>query len=496
MSSNNETEKKTHMNEEVGRKKKHGVIKYPDTIGPYRIQKTIGEGAFSIVKLSFNQNNSKRYACKIVPIHMLEERDLYKRFELEIRISQIMRHPGVAAITDVLKDENNFYVFMEYYPHGNLLNYIVGKNKLDEEEAKGLIYQIFDAIQYIHLQKVSHRDLKPENIMIDDSGRLRISDFGLSRFVGEDNLVKTPCGSPCYVSPECISGRKYDGLISDIWSCGVILYAMVTGMLPWTKRKMHDLFNQIKRGDYKIPSYVSNQCQNLIKMLLTVDPINRITLEQAKNHTWFTQNFKDVNHYADYSIPLDLLKSTNDLHEEKSNDDKEEQSNAKDVPYLSTRKVDVFFRPDVDLDLDGNLNEIANIHAINTTSQTICEATSPYLKFDSTLKILDYSVKVRKRRVEFQENSTETPESNCENVNLNIVSSSGQILIYNKLYTNEENLNSILADCNSNNSEIKVKEDNNKEFNNKPLQRRERIIFNLPNRRSAKLPGKQTSTFN
>ena len=112
------------------------------------------------------------------------------------------------------------------------------------------------------------------------------------------------------------------------------------------------------------------------------------------------------------------------------------------------------------------------------------------------MKILDYSVKVRKRRVEFQENSTETPESNCENVNLNIVYSSGQILIYNNLYTNEENLNSILADCNSNNSEIKVKEDNNKEFNNKPLQRRERIIFNLPNRRSAKLPGKQTSTFN
>ncbi|KAK8887295.1 hypothetical protein M9Y10_038333 [Tritrichomonas musculus] len=386
--------KEPHMNHETGKKKKHGIITYPDTIGPYTIRKTIGEGAFSIVKLVFHELYYKFYACKIVPIAMLKERDLYQRFELEIRISQLMRHPGVAAITDVLKDENNFYIIMEYYPNGSLLDYIVGKTRLDEQESKGLIYQIFDALEYIHLQNVSHRDLKPENIMIDINGHIRISDFGLSRFVGPDHLAKTPCGSPCYVSPECVSGKKYDGLISDVWSCGVILYAMVTGMLPWTKRKMNELFHQIRHGEYKIPSYVSAQCANLIQMLLTVDPQKRITLEEAKHHTWF--NFGTISEnekkmIINYEIPEKFLKSASERIDS--------DSAIQGVPYLSTRKVDIYFRPDIDYDFDRQFNDIKNLHAIvNSSNQSKCDVSSPNLEYDDAVKMLKVNDTVKTRR--------------------------------------------------------------------------------------------------
>lgn len=432
-------QKDEEIHEEAGKKKKHGIIKYRDTIGPYSIKKTIGEGAFSIVKLAYNELFFKYYACKIVPIQMLKERDLYKRFELEIRISQLMRHPGVAAITDVLKDENNFYIFMEYYPNGNLLDYIVSKKRLTDDEAKGLIYQIFDGLEYIHKQNVSHRDLKPENIMIDNIGHLRISDFGLSRFVDNDHLAKTPCGSPCYVSPECVSGKNYDGLISDIWSCGVILYAMVTGMLPWTKRKMSELFHQIRHGEYKIPQYVSQQCANLIQMLLTVDPEKRITLEEAKHHTWFNIPVIPEETYMNYTIPQDYLKKM---------DEKEKNNDAStDVPYLSTRKVDIYFRPDIDYDFDRQFNEISNIHAIdNSSNQTKCDVSSPNLKFENTVKIISDTQKKPtriRRRVAF--NKDVQSENKEQNLGLDTLLSKSRIYIYcstGKI----EHKNSILSD--------------------------------------------------
>lgn len=284
------------------------MITYPSTIGPYKFYDTIGEGSFSIVKLVKHEAFSQFFACKIVPLRMLNERNLNERFELEIRISQLMRRSDISTITDFLRDENNYYVIMEYYPYGNLLNYIISKEKLTEDESKGLMYQILNALNHIHSQKVCHRDLKPENIMIDMNGRLRISDFGLSQFVNENNLVKTPCGSPCYVSPECISGKSYDGLTSDVWSCGVILFAMVTGMLPWTKRKMQELFKQIRAGEYKVPDYVSEKCSNLIHLFMTVNPENRITIEDAKKHAWFDiKSPLDIKKYNDYVIPIESL---------------------------------------------------------------------------------------------------------------------------------------------------------------------------------------------
>lgn len=386
-----------HTHQEAGKKKKHGIITVPDKVGPYSIHETIGEGAFSIVKLSYHEEYCQHYACKIVPLKMLKEKNLYDRFELELRISQIMRNPGVATITDVLKDQNNFYIFMEYYPNGNLLNYIVSKTRLDEEEAKVLILQIFNSLEFVHKQKVCHRDLKPENVLIDQSGHLRISDFGLSRFVGEENLVKTPCGSPCYVSPECISGCCYDGLKSDIWSCGVILYAMVTGMLPWTKRKMNDLFKQITIGSFSVPKYVSSECSELIHSLMTVDPNERISLEDARKVKWFSVH-PDI-----YSIPVSPSLSTLKAQSFQTKSPLMETHKPvfQGVPYLSIRKVDYYFRPDVKFRLHKVFKRIQNVHAIeNLKTPEKSDVSSPQLTFEKVFnelqKTTDIPIKSRR----------------------------------------------------------------------------------------------------
>lgn len=258
----------------------------PDSIGPYELRGVIGEGAFSIVRLACLPDTDNFFACKIIPRSRLALHNLDVRFENEIRISQQLRHDNIVQLFDLLKDESFYYIIMEFCPNGELFQYIVSRNHLEEVEAQLFIRQILEALKYVHAMGVCHRDLKPENILLDQYGRVKISDFGLSRFVGANGLVDTPCGSPCYASPECVSGRSYDGRKSDIWSCGVILYAMLTGQLPWTKRNQHQLFEQIRKGEYIIPGYLSDSCRNFIQGLMTVDISRRFTIDFALNHPW------------------------------------------------------------------------------------------------------------------------------------------------------------------------------------------------------------------
>lgn len=175
---------------------------------------------------------------------------------------------------------------MEFCPNGELFQYIIDKQHLSESEAQPIFRQILETLEYIHSMGISHRDMKPENLLIDKVGHIKISDFGLSRFLNPQGLVDTPCGSPCYASPECISGKSYDGITTDVWSSGVILYAMLTGQLPWTKRNQTQLFQQIKKGEFTIPSFLSPECTDFLQKLMTVDYKKRITISQAYEHPW------------------------------------------------------------------------------------------------------------------------------------------------------------------------------------------------------------------
>jgi len=294
-------------------------------IGPYEIRGVIGEGSFSIVRLAYNEEKNKHFACKQISRHTIESKNLKDRFEEEVRINQQMNHPGIVRLIDLMKDEYNYYIFMEFCPNGDLFQYVVDRGKLDENDCKRKIRQILIALQHLHKLGVSHRDLKPENILLDQYCNPKISDFGLSKFVREMGMVNTPCGSPCYASPECISGLPYNGFSNDVWSCGVIVYALSTGKLPWTKRNNIELFEQIRRGEYKIPTDLSPKLQSFIRGLLTVDLNKRMTLNQALEHPWL----------EDAPTSIEVSES---------------------LPIVSLKKIDSFFYHDSTISIRGSMS--------------------------------------------------------------------------------------------------------------------------------------------
>ena len=295
------------------------------SIGPYEFHGDIGDGAFSVVRLCQKRGTGEYLACKIVEKKRLNTPQLQSRFELEVRINQQLHHPGIVQMLDLYGDEKRYYMFQEFCPHKDLFQYIVDRGRLTDEESKPIFRQLLEAIKYVHSMGVSHRDLKPENVLIGPDGKIKISDFGLSRFRNSQGLVDTPCGSPCYASPECISGRSYNGITTDVWSCGVILYAMLTGQLPWTKRNQTQLFQQIRRGEYTVPSYVSEEAKTMIKKLMTVDIKARYTVDQALADPWLAD------------VPQQF--------------DKNEQKG-----YVSLREVDRYFLRDIpDLDVGREL---------------------------------------------------------------------------------------------------------------------------------------------
>jgi serine/threonine protein kinase len=261
----------------------------PKKVGPYMFRGTIGEGSFSVVRLVCHEETRRFYAAKIVPRSRINSEQLRSRFEIEIRTHRCLHHPNIVEFFDFLQDDNNFYVILEFCPNGELFQYIVDQGHLTEEESRPIVIQILEALQYVHSRGISHRDLKPENVLLSNLGRVKLSDFGLSRFIGSDRLVETPCGSPCYASPECLSGLPYDGQATDVWSLGVIVFAMLTGQLPWTKRIQSQLFEQIRKGDYQVPGFLSPPCRSFVKGLMSVRIEERLTISGAFQHQWLAQ---------------------------------------------------------------------------------------------------------------------------------------------------------------------------------------------------------------
>ncbi|OHT05532.1 CAMK family protein kinase [Tritrichomonas foetus] len=258
----------------------------PTSIGPYQFRAVLGEGATSVVKLAFHTKSMQYFACKVVSKLHLSTRNRLEKFQTEIKVMRSIHHPHIVQLIELLEDENFYYAIMEFCARGELFEYIATNKKLSETESKLKMKQILEAVSYIHSLGIAHRDLKPENLLLDTCYHIKLSDFGFSRYVETNNLVRTPCGSPCYASPECLSGQPYDPMKSDIWSCGVILYVMVTGQLPWTQRNSAQLFKQIQEGDYKTPSFLSDQCRDLITKMMCVDFNKRISIEEAFNHPW------------------------------------------------------------------------------------------------------------------------------------------------------------------------------------------------------------------
>ncbi|CAD8166345.1 unnamed protein product [Paramecium octaurelia] len=253
----------------------------------YVIDRTLGKGTFGKVKLGYHTICDEYVAVKILEKRKIETDADFIRVQREIAILRKVEHPNVIKLYEILESDTNLYLVMEYAKGGELFDYIVKKNQLSELAATKFFIQLIDAVEYLHTQKIVHRDLKPENLLLDEQRNLKVADFGLSNIYKESDQVKTACGSPCYAAPEMLYGKLYGGQKSDIWSCGIILYAMLCGYLPFEHENTKKLYEMIKYEDYDKPKNISPAAQDLLKQLLTKDPSLRIGFQEIKHHPFY-----------------------------------------------------------------------------------------------------------------------------------------------------------------------------------------------------------------
>jgi len=262
--------------------------------GKYEIGRTLGEGNFGKVKYARDVATGEPFAIKILDRKKILSLKFDDQIKREIGTLKLLKHPNVVRLHEVSASKTKIYMVLEYINGGELFDRIDMKGKLIEDEARRLFQQLIDGVSYCHEKGVYHRDLKPENVLIDTKGIIKISDFGLSalpQHLGNDGLLHTTCGSPNYIAPEVLTNRGYDGSMSDIWSCGVILYMMLVGNLPFEDRNIVVLYQKIIKGEAKIPKWLSVGAQILLKRILDPNPKTRIDMAGIKSNDWFNKDY-------------------------------------------------------------------------------------------------------------------------------------------------------------------------------------------------------------
>uniref|UniRef100_A0A8C5BZ21 non-specific serine/threonine protein kinase n=1 Tax=Gadus morhua TaxID=8049 RepID=A0A8C5BZ21_GADMO len=257
-------------------------------VGNYRLLKTIGKGNFAKVKLAR---------------HILTGREVSRgQGSREVRIMKILNHPNIVKLFEVIETDRTLYLIMEYASGGEVFDYLVAHGRMKEKEARAKFRQIVSAVQYCHQKHIVHRDLKAENLLLDADMNIKIADFGFSNEFTTGNKLDTFCGSPPYAAPELFQGKKYDGPEVDVWSLGVILYTLVSGSLPFDGQNLKELRERVLRGKYRIPFYMSTDCENLLKRFLVLNPSKRGTLEQIMKDRWINAGF-DEDHLKPFLEP-------------------------------------------------------------------------------------------------------------------------------------------------------------------------------------------------
>ncbi|KAM6335699.1 MAP/microtubule affinity-regulating kinase 3 isoform 18-T18 [Podargus strigoides] len=239
-----------------------------------------------------NERDTENVAIKIIDKTQLNPTSLQKLFR-EVRIMKILNHPNIVKLFEVIETEKTLYLIMEYASGGEVFDYLVAHGRMKEKEARAKFRQIVSAVQYCHQKHIVHRDLKAENLLLDADMNIKIADFGFSNEFTVGNKLDTFCGSPPYAAPELFQGKKYDGPEVDVWSLGVILYTLVSGSLPFDGQNLKELRERVLRGKYRIPFYMSTDCENLLKRFLVLNPTKRGTLEQIMKDRWINAGHEE-----------------------------------------------------------------------------------------------------------------------------------------------------------------------------------------------------------
>ncbi|VAH85324.1 unnamed protein product [Triticum turgidum subsp. durum] len=263
---------------------------HSEALKNYNLGKTLGHGTFGKVMIAEHKLTGQKVAIKILNRRQMEIMEMEEKAKREIKILRLfidLIHPHIIRVYEVIETPKDIFVVMEYCQNGELLDYIVEKGRLQEDEARRIFQQIISGVEYCHRNMVVHRDLKPENLLLDSKYNVKLVDFGLSNVMHDGHFLKTRCGSLNYAAPELISGNLYAGPEVDVWSCGVILYALLCGRVPFEDDNIPNLFKKIKGGFYILPSYLSDLAMDLIPRILIVDPMKRITIRGIRDHPWF-----------------------------------------------------------------------------------------------------------------------------------------------------------------------------------------------------------------
>uniref|UniRef100_A0A8C3NZ89 5'-AMP-activated protein kinase catalytic subunit alpha-1 n=1 Tax=Cyanoderma ruficeps TaxID=181631 RepID=A0A8C3NZ89_9PASS len=290
-------------------KHEHGRVK----IGHYILGDTLGVGTFGKVKVGKHELTGHKVAVKILNRQKIRSLDVVGKIRREIQNLKLFRHPHIIKLYQVISTPTDIFMVMEYVSGGELFDYICKNGRLDEEESRRLFQQILSGVDYCHRHMVVHRDLKPENVLLDAHMNAKIADFGLSNMMSDGEFLRTSCGSPNYAAPEVISGRLYAGPEVDIWSSGVILYALLCGTLPFDDDHVPTLFKKICDGIFYTPQYLNPSVSSLLKHMLQVDPMKRATIRNIREHEWFKQDlpkylFPEDPSYSSTMIDDEALK--------------------------------------------------------------------------------------------------------------------------------------------------------------------------------------------
>ncbi|XP_054982537.1 serine/threonine-protein kinase SIK1 [Sorex araneus] len=257
----------------------------PLRVGFYDIEQTLGKGNFAVVKLARHRVTKTQVAIKIIDKTRLDSSNLEKIYR-EVRIMKLLNHPHIIRLYQVMETKDMLYIVTEFAQNGEMFDYLTANGHLSEDEARKKFWQILSAVEYCHSHHIVHRDLKTENLLLDGNLDIKLADFGFGNFYKPGEPLSTWCGSPPYAAPEVFEGREYEGPQLDVWSLGVVLYVLVCGSLPFDGPSLPALRQRVLEGRFRIPFFMSQDCESLIRRMLVVDPTKRISVAHIRQHRW------------------------------------------------------------------------------------------------------------------------------------------------------------------------------------------------------------------
>ncbi|KAJ8750009.1 hypothetical protein K2173_013924 [Erythroxylum novogranatense] len=356
-------------------------------VGKYEVGRTIGEGTFAKVKFARNSETGEPVALKILDKEKVLKHKMAEQIRREIATMKRVKHPNVVRLYELMGSKTKIFIILEFVTGGELFDKIVNHGRMREDEARRYFQQLINAVDYCHSRGVYHRDLKPENLLLDACGNLKVSDFGLSALsqqVRDDGLLHTACGTPNYVAPEVLNDRGYDGATADLWSCGVILFVLLAGYLPFDDANVINLYKKISVAEFSCPPWLSFGAMKLIVRILDPNPMTRITIPEILEDEWFKKDYKPPVFEEEENTNSDDVEAVfKDSEEHHVTEKKEEQPTAMNAFELISMSKGLNL---------GNLFDVEQGFKRETRFASRCPANEIVHKIEEAVKPLGFDV--------------------------------------------------------------------------------------------------------